>query len=137
MPRRVIWPVLVVSIGWFLLVGMGTTDGAGPVNIPIPARNYNVTLIDTENVKTRLTSFSVGGLIFFTGRVGKGQVALPFAKMRSIEFRQKGGRVQATASLKKGGTVVMSVSRDTTVSGKVPYGNFRISLGDVRRVVFH
>ncbi|MBU0515288.1 MAG: hypothetical protein KJ621_11005 [Proteobacteria bacterium] len=124
---------------WLALCGMGDGGAAlkGPIRIPTPAKQFTVTLTDRQAVTTRLTYFSAEGMIFFTGTRGLGQMALAFDRVRSIEFRFKDKKLTATATLKNGSKVDFVIDRGQRVMGKVAYGNYRIELAHVRRIVFH
>lgn len=134
--------VIVALVGtclWLALCGMGEPGAElkGPIRIPTPAKKFTVTLTDRQAVTTRLTSFSAEGMIFFSGTRGLGQMALSFDRVRSIEFRLKDKRLLATATLTNGSKLDFAVDRGQRVMGKMAYGNFRIELANVRRIVFH
>ncbi len=138
MERRRLTAMVLVGCLWFLLVAMGTEGGEvrGPVQIPTPEKKFDVTLIDRDAVTIRLTYFSAEGMVFFTGKLGRGQVALAFDRIKSVDFHLKGKKLLATADLKNGRKLTFSVNRNLRVMGRVVYGNYRIALGNVRRIVF-
>jgi hypothetical protein len=139
MVRRGLTAVISVGCLWMLLAGMGSEGGQirGPIRIPTPEKRFTVTLTDRDAVTTRLNYFSAEGMIFFSGTMGRGQVALSFDRIKAIDFHFKNKKLLATADLINGRKLTFVVNRKMRVMGRVAFGNFRIDLGSVRRIVFH
>jgi hypothetical protein len=137
--RRKLTAMILVGCLWLLLVGMGSNGGElqGPIQIPTPDKRFVVTLTDRDAVTTRLTYFSNEGMVFFAGTLGRGQVALAFDRIKAIAFHFQGKKLLATAELKNNQRLTFAVDRKLRVMGRVSYGNYRIDLGNVRRIVFH
>ncbi len=131
---RLVLALLLLLCPW--LMGMGLGDGEGPTRIPEPQSDYRVLLIDQQGTRVDLTQFAIDGQAFVLGGVGKGQAAVPFDKVSSLELANQGGDLKAKVVLNQGPAVDMTVSAGLKATGKTSYGNFRIPLGEVSRVEF-
>ena len=131
---RKAWLPLWLLLSAPLLLGMGFGDSQGPTRIPEPQANYRVVLVDQEGARVELTDFSVDGQAFVMGGLGQGQVAVPLEKVKAVDIVNQGGRLKARISLAQGEPVELDLNGDLKATGRTSYGNFRISLSEVRRV---
>lgn len=115
-----------------VLLAMGFGGSEGPTHIPQPDADYRVLLTDISNNQVELTLFSISGQNFVMGALGKGEAAVPFNKIKAVEFFQKGETLWANLTLKDGETVAMSVKPELKATGKTDFGNYRIPLAEVK-----
>ena len=134
--RATIATLLLLVLSALFLMAMGTGDSEGPTRIPEPEADYRVTLVDLEGTRVQLTQFSVGGQLFFMGRLGQGQAAIPFSRIKEVVVGKRQGVLRAQVVLKKGAPVELKVKGSQEVFGKTEFGNFRIPLDEVRRIQF-
>ncbi len=137
MSRRAnIATLLLLVVSALFLTAMGTGDSEGPTRIPEPETNYRVSLVDMEGTRVQLTQFSVGGQLFFMGRLGQGQAAIPFARIKEVVVTKRQGLLRAKVVLKQGAPVELKVKGSQDIFGKTEFGNFRIPLDEVSRIQF-
>jgi hypothetical protein len=117
-----------------LLLAMGSGDSEGPTRIPEPRSNYRVILTDMQGTQLELTEFSIEGQDFFLGKLGQGELAVAFAKVKQAELANMNGKLTATLTLKDDKRVKLAVKPKLLATGKSAYGNFRISLNEVQRI---
>ncbi len=117
-----------------LLLAMGTGDSEGPTRIPEPRSNYRVLVTDLQGTQVELTEFSIEGQDFFLGKLGQGELAVSFAKVKLAELANPEGKLTATLTLKDKKQVKLTVKPKLLATGKSAYGNFRISLNEVQRI---
>lgn len=110
--------------------GLGGDDA--PRRIPTPDENYAVTVLDQVDVLTKVTMFTIDGHSLFLGRKGKGRLAVPFGKIRRVDFRLKDGEFEALIQLKNGGKLSLTADRRYECFGRTKFGNFKITLGDIK-----
>ena len=123
--------LFVVCAG--LALGMGGLTGEDvPTRIPTPEQNFVATVVDQADVRTRVTLLSIEGYTVFVGKMGKGQLAVPFAEVKRADFRMSGDALEALLHLKTGKDLVLSVDRRKECYGKTEFGNYRIALGDIK-----
>ncbi len=128
--------LLLLVVSALFLTAMGTGDSEGPTRIPEPETNYRVTLVDMEGTRVQLTQFSVGGQLFFMGRLGQGQAAIPFTRIKEVVVEKRQGVLRAKVVLKQGAPVELKVKGSQDIFGKTEFGNFRIPLDEVSRIQF-
>lgn len=110
--------------------GLGGDDV--PRRIPTPDENYAVTILDQADILTKVTMFTINSHSLFLGRKGKGQLAVPFAKIRRVDFRLSDGGFEALLQLKNGGKLTLTADRHYECFGRTKFGNFKITLGDIK-----
>ena len=123
--------VLALLVSLPLLMAMGSGESGAPTRIPEPKTNYLVTLIDQGGTSVDLSHFSIEGVGFVSGEMGRGEMAVPFDKVKSVQIRQTQGDLKATLRLKDGKEVKVVVKGDLKATGKTDFGNYRIPLNEV------
>ena len=78
---------------------------------------------------------SIAGYTHFFGQHGKGQVAVPFNKIKRVEFSGTGTDFSAAIILDDGSTMQTGANKDMELFGHTSYGNFKILLGDVKTII--
>ena len=117
-----------------LLMAMGTGDSEGPTRIPEPQFNYRVLLTDQMGTRVELTQFSIEGQSFVMGEVGKGEAAVPFAKVKEVTFANQGDMILAKLNAAGETMVELLVKPSLKATGKANFGNYSIPLGEVSRI---
>ncbi|MFH1134860.1 MAG: hypothetical protein V1816_02110 [Pseudomonadota bacterium] len=139
MKKNDVFVVLTRSAGVLLLaavlMGMGGKN-AGPQKIPSPEQNYSVAIIDRAEVRTEASMFSIDGYVYFFGRKGKGQLAVPFNKIKTADFRQTPDGLEVKLVFRDGRETILAVDRDRQCYGKTGIGNIQVGLDDVKMILF-
>jgi hypothetical protein len=120
-----------------IATGMGALGSGTPTSIPIPVRNFAVTVVDQQGTKTRLEQFSIEGSVHLSGKRGKAAVAVPFDRIRSARLRSKGGELYAEVLLVDGRTVNLVTNGLQRCFGRMEYANFQIELRDLEELINH
>ena len=118
-----------------MATGFGGNDA--PSRIPVPARVFSATLEDNSGSIVKLNKFTLGGEVFLYGKVGEGQVAVHFEKLVEIRIEptEQDKKRVAFAHLKDGESIRVIVDDDVPAYGVTNYGNYRIDLRNVRKIV--
>lgn len=121
-----------------LLMGMGSIGGAPEGSIPKTEENIPAQLVDRSGLANELTRFSMDGNVFLSGRRGEGQMSVSFRDLKEVTFGPVSGKdVPADLLLKSGKHVQLKVNKSAIFYGDLSSGAYRISAGDVSRIVFH
>jgi hypothetical protein len=113
-------------------MGLSGMGGEGPSRIPTPAHNFTAVVVDRADVRTTVNMFSIGGFTYFFGKIGKGQVAVPFQKVVRADFSLKPEGLVGLLSLKDGQKVAVMLNRRQNCFGRTSIGNFQIRLDDIK-----
>ena len=131
-PRVLALMALLLSLP--LLMAMGIGGSEAPPRLPAPPVNDLVTLTDQGGTRVELSHFSIEGVGLVSGEMGRGDLAVPLEKVRSVELRQTDGELRAELTLSDGKSVRVTVKGDLQATGKTDFGNYRIPLGEVSRI---
>lgn len=135
MPRSLRVIVLcALLVAMPLIMAMGIGDNEVPTRIPEPKVNYLVTLTDLGGTTVDLSHFSIAGVAFLAGDMGRGELAVPLEKVKDVVIRHQGGEFKAEVALADGGNVTITVKGSLKATGKTSYGNYRIPLDEVSRI---
>lgn len=135
MARRIhLAAALLLLMAAPLIMAMGMGDSEGPTRIPEPQANYQARVTDLEGVSTTLTNFSIDGQVFVMGNLGDGTLAVPFDKVKSLQLIKQGEVMKAHLTLHQEEPVDLTIKPSFKVTGKTQYGNYRISLGQVKSI---
>ncbi len=120
------------------LVGMGGRGLETFKEVPVPERNYTVSLTDKAGVSVNVSMFSWEGQVYFAGYRGDGDFTVAFDKVERAEFGEVDakGRVPVRLYLRDGSAFEMRMDADRYFYGKTEYGNYRIRVGSVRFIRF-
>lgn len=129
--------LLLLVIACFLCMGMGAADDTMAVKeIPEPDRNFKVEVVDATDTSFTVEHFSVEGLTFIPVEMGRADVALDFAEIRSATFNLQGDKVRADISFTGERTNSVTLQPDLTFYGKSQWGNVRLEAADIRKIDF-
>jgi len=124
--------VLCLAVPW--LMAMGLDESKGPTSIPEPRDDFKVRLTDQTGSRVELEQFAIAGQTYILGHKGKGEVAVPLAKVSQAEFSMLEGKLNAQLTMKNEPAVEITMDPAMTATGRASYGNYRITLGEVRRL---
>jgi len=133
---RSIGVLLLLLVAFVLVCGMSGLDTQSMERIPMPAKNFEVEVLDLANVRTRLTQFSINGATYLTGRQGRADFTVAFDQLQSLDFRAVGDQLEAAVLLKAGHKVQLLVDPRLICSGRTSFGSYRIKAGDVSQIRF-
>ncbi len=117
-----------------LLMAMGTGSSDVPTRIPEPKANYLVTLTDQGGTTVDLSHFSIEGVVFLSGEMGRGELAVPLDQVKDVQIRRKDGELKAEVTLADGKNVTVTLKGSLKATGKTSFGNYRIGLDEVSRI---
>lgn len=117
-----------------LIMAMGFGGSEAPTRIPEPKVNYLVTLTDQGGTTVELSHFSIEGVGFVSGEMGRGELAVPLDKVKAVDIRRMDGELRATLSLADGKKVQVGIKGDLKATGNTDFGNYRIPLDEVSRI---
>ncbi len=123
----------LLSLLLFVNPSMGTRN---PADIPVPKKNFDVILVDSENNKLELSSFSCDGEVYIKGMLGKAQSIVSFEKISKISFSLQDTDLTSTLTLKDGKEVVLKIKKTLPFYGKTDFGNFIIRAEDIKSITF-
>lgn len=112
---------------------MGTKN---PADIPIPKKNFNVTLVDVEDNKLDLTSFSCDGEVYVKGTIGRAQTIIGFEKIKNADFFTDGSELKAKITLIDGNEIILGIKKTLPFYGKTSFGNIIIKAEDIKSIIF-
>ena len=129
--------VILVLLAATMLMGMGNLGGTPEGTIPKTKENFKVLIVDRSGVSTDLSRFSMAGEVFVEGRRGDGLMSVLFRDLKEIIFGPVSGNdAPADLLLKSGSHVNLKVNKNALFYGDSGYGAYRISAGDINRIVF-
>ncbi|MCB2189692.1 MAG: hypothetical protein KQJ78_25030 [Deltaproteobacteria bacterium] len=124
----------LAALPWVL--GMGVNTGVGPTHIPVPPENFRVELRDIGGSQVTLDHFAIDSQTFVLGRLGEGELAVPFAKVKGLALADPGQGLQARVTLRDGQEVILALPGSPKATGQTSYGNFAIPLKEISSIQF-
>ncbi len=126
--------ILLIFV-WFANTGLS----ANPLqDIPKPKISFSATVIDDQDVSTNIKNITWDGRLYFIGKRGRATVTIPFEKVKKVEFLNsaQSGYMNAKVSLREGNGVGLSFDENTTLYGATPFGTYRITVKNIKEIVF-
>ena len=134
---RVALTVILLLLVATMMMGMGNLGGTPEGKIPETKENIKVQIVDRSGVSTDLNRFSMAGEVFLEGRRGDGLMSVFFRDLKEISFGPVSGNdAPADLLLKSGSHLHLKVNKSAIFYGDSGYGAYRISAGDINRIVF-
>ena len=131
--------LLLVASSVFLL-GMGAGDENAAVGLPLPEKNFAVSMTDRSGLQTQSSKLTWEGKVLFRGKYGEATVNVPFAKIQRAEFRPTSAGDApysvATITLHSGQQIELALENETSVYAETPFGELEISVADLRLLEF-
>ncbi len=125
--------VVLLSVLGFLNPSMGTRN---PADIPVPKKNFDVIVIDSDDNKLELSFFSCEGEVYLKGMLGKAQGIVSFEKISSISFFTENHTLSGRLMLKNGKEIILEIKRNLLFYGKTDFGNFILRAEDIKSITF-
>lgn len=130
-------PAAIVALAALALTGprgalaMGSLGG-GTIR---PPADFDARLIDRDGTEVTLHRVNINGRVSLPGRLGRGEVKVPFENISAVEFRQGGpGQTAAVVRLREGEPVTLQVRESLRIYGQTRVGLYEIRARDVRRI---
>jgi hypothetical protein len=115
----------------------GLFGSDAPGRIPVPARLFAADIEDVDGVTLHVGRLTFDGEVFLFGTVGRAQVTVPFEQVDQVEFRPTNDadfRI-AVVRLRSGAPALeLRVEADRPLFGLAVFGNYRLAVGDARRI---
>lgn len=119
------------------LMGMGGFGDTDIVKkIPTPDRPFTVTIVDDTDTTFSVSDFSVEGLTLVPVHLGKANVSIDFAKVKSVTLMERGTELHAAVTLTDGNVQNVTMSPRTMFYGRTPWGLMQLKAGDIKKIVF-
>ena len=134
-------PLAAVVLAALLLMGLGNGGDANRSNIPVPERNYSATVTDRQGSSVEAERFTWEGKVFFKAHFGSAAITLPFEKLSELTLQHQADAgspdmIAASALLKTGETVQVTLERSTKCFGTTRFGDYEIFIKDVGSIKF-
>ncbi|MDH4247545.1 MAG: hypothetical protein OEW39_06995 [Deltaproteobacteria bacterium] len=138
------WPVLafiLLALPWLMAMNGGGGGDAEGSQVPLPARNYTVTITDTTGNSVQAARFTWEAKTFFRARYGNATVSLPFDKIASLQANPGAKAaatdwLPATVTLETGEKIEVSLERSSKCYGETKFGGYEIYFKDVASIAF-
>jgi hypothetical protein len=133
-----------ISLGLVVCVLAGPASAGlfggndAPGRIPVPARDFQASVVDDSGVKVALKRMSLDGEVYFFGALGKAQVTVPFEEVALARFEDgiDEDHTVAVVTTKSGDEVRLVLDADRPIFGHTSFGNYRIDVADVAELIF-
>jgi hypothetical protein len=124
-------------IALFSMPGLGGGD-EDQVEVPSTPELWNATLTDSTLTDTNLTEFSWDGYTHVQGTLGAGTISIKFDDITKIDFEETENKNKSLALvvLKNGTIKKIGVDGRVAIYGKTGFGNFKVQVKDVKKIVF-
>ncbi len=116
--------------------GMGGTNKDLLTKIPAPDREFKVNIIDVEDARYTVSSFSVDGLTFLPVSLGKMLVSVDFADIDSLTLFLQDTDIVADIIYKAGQGKKVRLKKNLFFYGQSKWGKMKIYARDCRKIVF-
>ena len=134
--RRYAGSIALMIVTLMLLTAMGG-KGGGFERAPRVDKNFAVTVTDASGNKINGEKFSWEGRVHFAGSLGMASITVPFEKIKELSIgEKKDKRVKVTAKLKDGSEAVFDIDADTRCYGEAPFGNFMLTIKEMKAISF-
>jgi hypothetical protein len=123
------------------LLGLGGGNGGSDKPIPIPQKNFTVTVSDARGQKVQAERFTWEGKVHFQGQYGSATITLPFQKVQSVKVVPGQANIAPTQvlarmALRSGETLELTLDRTSKCYGETAFGNYEIFLKDIAEITF-
>ncbi|MBI5561044.1 MAG: hypothetical protein HY883_07210 [Deltaproteobacteria bacterium] len=128
-------PVFFIILSFVVLAGMGSKPRE---EVPTPDVDFRATVIDDQDISTKLANVSWEGKAFFKAKRGKGVITIPFEKVKKVVAMggEGEGGMNARVVLKSGEAVAVEFEKDGRVFGQTTFGAYKIEIKNVKEIVF-
>lgn len=130
----VLFALATLSLALMGMGGFGDTDIVK--KIPTPDRPFTVTIVDDTDTTFSVSDFSVEGLTLVPVHLGKANVAIDFAKVKSVTLMERGTELHAAVTLTDGNVQNVTMSPKTMFYGRTSWGLMQLKAGDIKKIMF-
>ncbi len=118
---------------WATLTGLGGDQGVGSVTNP--SEQHSAVLIDADGASMQVDGVNISGEVALVGRMGRGDLRVPFANISTIEIsNDPGDFASAKVTLVDGKDVTLLVRDSMSFYGTTDAGLFQIRVRDLARI---
>ncbi len=129
--------LLAASVALLSMSGLGGGGDEEGIEVPVANEIWKATLTDATLTETDLTEFSWDGYTHMQGTLGAGTIAIKFTDIAGIDFEPtEKNKSLALVKLKNGTVKKIGVDGRVNLYGKTGFGNYKIQVKDVKKVVF-
>ena len=123
------------------LMGMGGGSGGNEKTVPLPQKNFTVTVTDAKGQKAAALRFTWEGKTAFQGQYGSATITVPFEKVQGVKVMasQAGGTptaVMTKVTLRDGSSLDLGLDRTSKCYGETSFGTYEIFLKDIGEIQF-
>lgn len=132
--KRGVTIILFLSL-WFMITGLAS----GPMEeVPAPEKSFTATVIDDQDISTKIKDITMNGRLYLIAKRGKAVITIPFEKVKRVTLigASKNMAREAKVTLKAGDSVGVTFDDDVEISGRTPYGTYRITLKNTKEIIF-
>ena len=129
----------LVALGLLLVAApasAGLFGGGPPTHIPKPMKPFVATIEDVAGTRVTVSQLSWDGEVHVWVDLGEAEISIPFENVVEVVVSPAGDPYERliTVSTRHAEPVQLVVEHDVPVYGLTAYGNYRIDLGDVKRM---
>jgi hypothetical protein len=133
-----------ISVIWMSTLAMAMGGSSNPSTekvVPIPDKNYTVSITDSRGAKVEARRFTWDGKVYFEGQFGQATVTLPFPKIKSIQVNPTAATtspnlVMVKVALVSGDTLDLALERTSKCYGETSFGTYEIFVRDIASLQF-
>jgi hypothetical protein len=123
------------------LMGMGGGGDNNGKTVPLPQKNFTVSITDGRGQKATAERFTWEGKVSFQGQYGSATITVPFQKVQSVKVMPSQAGTSPTTVLTKmtlrgGDTLDLGLDRTSKCYGETSFGTYEIFLKDVGEIQF-
>lgn len=124
-----------------VVMGMGGGNSGSEKPIPIPQRNFTVSVTDMRGRKATAERFTWEGKVHFQGQYGSATITVPFQKVQSVKVLPtqeniSPAQILTRMTLRGGETLELALDRTSKCYGETPFGNYEIFVKDIGEIQF-
>jgi hypothetical protein len=133
--------LLILALFAPMLMGLGGGNSGNEKPIPIPQRNFTVSVTDAHGRKAIAERFTWEGKVHFQGQYGSATITVPFQKVQSVKILPTQENIPPTQVLSKmalrsGETIDLTLDRTSKCYGETSFGNYEIFIKDIAEILF-
>jgi hypothetical protein len=127
--------LVIIIVAAFFFMGMGKMDQSDKSGeIPVPDKEVAAMTTDSEGLTLNLTQFSINGKTYLQGRLGAGQVAVPFSQIRVMTFASEPKGIAVKVELTDQSYLNLLLEKGLTAYGKIKAGTYQILLEQLKKI---
>lgn len=138
MNRRTFLTLVSASFAAPSAFATGFGGSSAPSRIPVPARVFKAVVQDLSGHEQAVSRVTFNGEVYIYGTLGEAEVSIPFERIKEVRILETDERTKriAYATLIDDDTIKVVVEDDVPCYGEASFGNYRIEVSKIRRIVF-